>query len=470
MDGDLVMASKSEARIPAAALTRFGANFQGEIITPVHPVYQDARKVWNGMIDRRPLLIARPSNPADVATVIRLAREHQVELAIRGGGHNVAGSGICDGIVCDLSALRAVEVNGAARTARAEGGATWWEFDRASHSIGMATTGGMVSTTGIAGLTLGGGLGWLMRAHGLACDQLVSVDLVTADGTFVTCDAANHPDLFWAVRGGGGNFGVATTLTYRLHPVDVVLGGLLMYPLERASDVLRHYHQYCQDTPDFVTTAAAFATAPDIAAFPESLRGRPICMIALCAIGASDAVQAAIAPLRQFGPPALDLVAPTTYPALQSSLDAGSPPHARNYWKAGYMSTLSPHVIDKLVDNFARAASPMSQVLIHQVGGAVARVDEQATAFANRTSPYLINVVGMWQRPDDDAANIDWTRRFWGAIEHAATGKYVNYVGDDESERIESIYPLLTLKRLMAAKAKWDPDNFFRANHNIRPG
>ena len=190
MDGDLVMATKTETRIPAAALTKFAANFQGEIITPVHPAYQDARKVWNGMIDRRPLLIARPSNPADVATVIRLAREHQVELAIRGGGHNVAGSGVCDGIVCDLSALRAVEVDATARTARAEGGATWLEFDRASHSIGMATTGGMVSTTGIAGLTLGGGLGWLMRAHGLACDQLVSVDLVTADGTFVTCDAA----------------------------------------------------------------------------------------------------------------------------------------------------------------------------------------------------------------------------------------------------------------------------------------
>jgi len=470
MDGDLVMAAKTETRIPAAALTKLAANFQGEIITPVHPTYQDARKVWNGMIDRRPLLIARPSNPADVATVIRLAREHQVEFAIRGGGHNVAGSGVCDGIVCDLSALRAVEVDPTTRTARAEGGATWLEFDRASHSIGMATTGGMVSTTGIAGLTLGGGLGWLMREHGLACDQLVSVDLVTADGTFVTCDAANHPDLFWAVRGGGGNFGVATTLTYRLHPVDVVLGGLLMYPLDRASEVLRHYHQYCQDTPDFVTTAAAFATGPDIAAFPEPLRGRPICMIALCAIGASDAVQAAIAPLRRFGPPTLDLIAPTTYPALQSSLDAGSPPHARNYWKAGYTSTLSPDVIDKLVDNFARAASPMSQVLIHQIGGAVARVDEQATAFANRTSPYLINVVGMWQRPDDDAANIDWTRKFWGAIEHAATGKYVNYVGDDASERIESIYPLQTLKRLMAAKAKWDPDNFFRANHNIRPG
>jgi FAD/FMN-containing dehydrogenase len=464
------MATKSEPRIPAAALAEFERGFVGELITPKHPAYPDARKVWNGMIDRRPLLIARPGDPAAVAAVVRFAREQQVELAIRGGGHNVAGSGVCDGgIVCDLSRLRAVQADGGARTARAQGGATWADFDTAAHAIGMATTGGMVSTTGIGGLTLGGGLGWLMRAHGLSCDQLVSIDVVTADAKSVTCDAANNPDLFWAMRGGGGNFGVATAMTYRLHPVDVVTGGLLMYPLERAREVLRHYDQYCQDTPDHVTTAAAFATAPDIAAFPESLRGRPICMIALCAIGASDAVQAAIAPLRSFGPPALDLVAPTTYPALQCSLDAGSPPHARNYWKAGYVSALSPDLIDKLVDNFARAASPMSQVLIHQMGGAMSRVDELATAFANRTSPYLINVVGMWQRPDDDAPNIGWTRTFWDAIKHAATGKYVNYVGGDDSERIESVYPLATLKRLMAAKAKWDPDNFFRANHNIAP-
>jgi hypothetical protein len=245
---------------------------------------------------------------------------------------------------------------------------------------------------------------------------------------------------------------------------------LLIYPLERAREVLAHYHQYCQDTPDHVTTAAAFATAPNIDAFPESVRGRPICMVALCAIGASDAVQNAIAPLRRFGPPALDLVGPTTYPAFQASLDAGSPPYARNYWKSGYVGALSSDLIDKLVDHFFRAASPMSQILIHQMGGAMARVAEQATAFANRTSPYLINIVGMWQDPDDDEANVDWTRKYWDAIKHATTGKYVNYVGDDETERIESIYPLATLKRLIAAKAHWDPDNFFRANHNIPTG
>ena len=470
MDGGLVMATISAPRLPDAALASFERQFRGDVITPKHPAYEDARKVWNGMIDRRPLLIARPGDPADAATVVRLAREFRLELAIRGSGHNVAGSAVCEGgIVCDLSRLQSVEVDAAGRTARAQGGATWGDFNRASHAIGMATTGGMVSTTGIAGLTLGGGLGWLMRAHGLACDQLVSVNLVTADGTNVTCDAENNPDLFWAVRGGGGNFGIATTLTYRLHPVDTVLGGLLIYPLERAPEVLAHYHQYCQDAPDHVTTAVAFATAPNIDAFPESVRGRPICMVALCAIGASEAVESVIAPLRRFGPPALDLVGPTSYPALQSSLDAGSPPFARNYWKSGYVGALSPDLVDKLVDNFARAASPMSQVLIHQMGGAVARVDEQATAFANRTSPYLINIVGMWQSQDGDEANIDWTRRYWDAIKHAATGKYVNYVGDDQTERIESIYPPPTLKRLIAAKARWDPDNFFRANHNIPP-
>jgi len=464
------MTLTSAPHIPAPALAALEREFEGDLITATHPAFDEARRVWNGMIDRRPLLVARPSAPAGVAALVRLARELHLPLAIRGGGHNVAGSAVCNGgVVCDLSTMRAVEVDGARRTARAQGGATWADFDAASHSIGMATTGGMVSTTGIGGLTLGGGLGWLMRAHCLACDQLVGVELITAEGKSVTCDAENNPELYWAVRGGGGNFGVAMTLTYRLHPVDTVTGGLLIYPLESARGVLQHYDHYCRETPDHVTTAAAFATGPDIEAFPESVRGRPICMVALCAIGASDAVEGVIAPLRRFGPPALDLVGPTTYPALQSSLDAGSPPHARNYWKSGYLGALSADLIDKLVDNFARVASPMSQVLIHQVGGAVGRIDEQATAFANRTSPYLINVVGMWQRPADDERNVGWTRGFWESIEHAVIGKYVNYIGDDDSERIESIYPLATLRRLVAVKAKWDRDNFFRANHNIPP-
>jgi hypothetical protein len=464
------MAMHPETAIPSTAFARFEREFRGAIITPTHPAYPEARLVWNGIIDRRPRLIARPSDPADVAAVVRLAREEQVPFAIRGGGHNVAGSAVCEGgIVCDLSGLRAVHVDAAARTARAQGGATWADFDRATHAIGMATTGGMVSSTGIGGLTLGGGLGWLMRAHGLACDQLVRVDLVTADGASVSCSAADHPDLFWAVRGGGGNFGVATSLTYRLHPVDVVMGGLLIYPLERAIDVLHNYHEYCQDTPDQVTTAAAFATAPtDVAAFPEALWGRPICMIALCAIGASDAVQKMIEPLRRFGPPAADFIGPVSYPALQSSLDGGSPPFARNYWKAGYLKTLSPDLIRRLVDHFARTPSPMAQVLIHQIGGAVARVDEQATAFPHRTSPYLINVVGMWKGRADDAANVEWTRTFWSSIKGETSGTYVNYLGEDEGQ-VESIYPPETLRRLRLAKASWDPDNFFRANHNVPP-
>jgi FAD/FMN-containing dehydrogenase len=459
-----------EAGIPRAALTRFARELAGELILPDDPGYDGARRVWNGMIDRRPRLIARPSGPAGVAAVIRFARDQGLRLAVRGGGHNVAGSAVCDGgVVCDLSGLRGVHLDPARRAARVQGGATWADLDGASHTIGMATTGGMVSTTGVGGLTLGGGLGWLMRAHGLACDQVIGVDLVTADGTRVSCDADTTPDLFWAVRGGGGNFGVATTITYRLHPVDVVTGGLLVYPLERAPEVLRHYHQYCQGTPDHVTTAAAFATAPNGGPFPESLRGRPIVMVALCAIGASDDVARDIAPLRRFGPPALDLVGPTTYPALQSSLDAGAPPHARNYWKACYLDALSPDVIGALVDNFARARSPMSQVLIHQIGGAVARVGELATAFPHRKSPYLVNLVGMWQRREDDAANIEWTRRTWDAVRPSATGNYVNYLGDDEAGWIDDVYPAETLRRLVAIKTRWDPDNFFRANQNIPP-
>jgi len=462
--------ASSEARLARGALAKLGRALDGEVITAGDPGYGDARRVWNGMIDRRPLVIARPRDASGVATVIRFAREHELRLAVRGGGHNVAGSAVCDGgIVCDLSGLRGVDLDPAGRVARAGGGATWGDLDRATHTIGMATTGGMISSTGIGGLTLGGGLGWLMRAHGLACDQLTSVDLVTADGESVSCDAETNPDLFWAVRGGGGNFGVATAITYRLHQVDVVTGGLLIYPLEQAVDVLLHYDRCCAETPDHVTTAAAFATAPDAPAFPEALRGRPIVMVALCAIGASAAIERDIAPLRRFGPPALDLVGPTTYPALQSSLDAGAPPHARNYWKACYLDALTPDLVRALVDNFARACSPMSQVLIHQIGGAVARVGELETAFPHRKSPYLVNLVGMWQRPQDDAANIDWTRRYWNAVRPSAKGTYVNYLGDDEAGWIDSVYPPETLKRLVAAKNRWDPDNVFRTNQNIPP-
>jgi FAD/FMN-containing dehydrogenase len=462
--------ASSDARLAPAALSAFARAFSGDVITPGSSGYDDARRVWNGMIDRRPLVIARASAPSDVAAVIRFAREHDLRLAVRGGGHNVAGSAVCDGgIVCDLSGLRRVDLDPGARLARAQGGATWGDLDRATQTIGMATTGGMISSTGIAGLTLGGGLGWLMRAYGLACDQLTSVDLVTANGESVTCDTETNADLFWAVRGGGGNFGVATTLTYRLHPVDVVTGGLLIYPLEQAVDVLLHYDRYCADTPDTITTAAAFATAPDAPAFPPSLRGRPIVMVALCAIGASADVERDIAPLRRFGPPALDLVGPTTYADLQSSLDAGAPPHARNYWKACYLDALTPDLVRALVDHFADARSPMSQVLIHQIGGAVARVDELATAFPHRKSPYLVNLVGMWRRPEDDAANIDWTRRYWSAVRPSARGTYVNYLGDDEAGGIDSVYPTETLKRLVDAKSRWDPDNVFRTNQNIPP-
>jgi FAD/FMN-containing dehydrogenase len=455
----------------AAAKAELARRFRGAILSGVDPVYDDARRVWNGMIDRRPLLIARPVDAPDVAALVRFARERALPLAVRGGGHNVAGSAVCDGaVVCDLGGLRGVELDPAGGYARVQGGATWGDLDRATHRIGMATTGGMISSTGVGGLTLGGGLGWLMRAHGLACDQLVSVDVVTAEGISLTCDEENAPDLFWALRGGGGNFGVATALTYRLHPVDVVLGGLLLYRLERAPAVLRHYHDYCRDTPpEHVTTAAAFATLPDAPAFPEGLRGQPVLMIALCAIGDSEAVQSDVEPLRRFGPPALDLVAPMSYPALQSSLDAGAPPHARNYWKAGYVDALDGDLVDGLCESFARTPSPMAQVLIHQMGGAVARVDEHATAFPHRRSAYLVNIVGMWRRPKDDAANIEWTRQSWRAVAGAATGTYVNYVGDDEAARIEAIYPPETLKRLMTVKAKWDPSNFFRANHNVRP-
>ncbi|MEU2718625.1 FAD-binding oxidoreductase [Streptomyces sp. NPDC007205] len=463
-------APATQGTIPPHADETIGSGFAGEIIRPCDPEYDSTRRVWNGMIDRHPRLIARPRTLADIKLGIRFALDHQLPLAVRGGGHNVTGSGTCDdGLVLDLSLMRTVDVDPVERVVRAQGGATWGDLDRAAAAYGLATTGGMISSTGIGGLTLGGGVGWLMRAYGLACDNLLQTTLVTARNEVITVDDARNPDLFAALRGGGGNFGVVHEFTYRLHPVTEVLGGYVIHTVERAQDVLDFYAHWCRTAPDTVTTAAAFFTAPTDPALPAALRGKPALMVALCALGDADEREQLAEALRRFGPPAVDLVQPMPYPQQQSLLDAGSPPGMRNYWKPGYISDLPPRLIADLVEFAACPPSPSAQILIHQLGGAVARVPPGHTAAAHRDAPYLVNAVGMWDSPSDDDRNISWVRSLHKRLNPFCTGTYVNYLADEGPAAATAAYDPATRALLERVKTRWDPDNIFRPSHNVSP-
>src|SRR5689334_7950863 len=367
-------------------LNEFSARFHGDLLRPGADAYESARKVWNGMIDRRPAAIARCKTVSDVQDALRFARENNVPVAVRAGGHNAAGLGVCDaGLVIDLSAMRDVVVDPLKRTARAGGGATWADFDRATAAHGLATTGGAISTTGIAGLTLGGGLGWLMRSYGLACDNLIAADVVTADGRQVTASADENADLFWGLRGGGGNFGVVTSFTYRLHPVGPMLGGMLVHPAARADAVLRHYRDVTSAAPDGLTTFAALMTSPD---------GAPIVAVLPSWNGPLAEGEAAIRPLREFGPPLADQVGPMAYTQLQSMLDEGFPSGLQVYWRSDFLTDLNNEAIAAIVDHFGRITSPLSAIIIEQLGGAVARVGADDTAFTHRDADYNLAIVG----------------------------------------------------------------------------
>jgi FAD/FMN-containing dehydrogenase len=437
---------------------------RGALLRPGDPGYDDARKVWNGMIDRRPALIARCAGPADVIQAVGFARERGLPLAVRGGGHNVAGSAVCDGgLVIDLSRMKGIRVDPARRTVRAEGGVLWGELDRETQAFGLATTGGIVSTTGIGGLTLGGGIGWLARTCGLACDNLLSVDLVTADGRLLTVDLTEHADLFWGVRGGGGNFGVATSLEYRLHPVGQVLGGLLIHPFEAALELFRLYRDFAQAAP------------PELACYPvltSSAEGTPVAAIAVCYNGPAEAGERALRPLRAFGRPLVDGIGPMPYTGVQSMLDAFYPPGLFNYWKSSFLTALSDGAIETMVAHCADRPSPMCHMALEQLGGAVSRMDAEETAFAHRERPYCFLCLGMCADSAEVEACVRWARRFWEAMQPFAAGVYVNYLGteaDEGAERVRAAYGSAKYQRLAALKARHDPSNLFRVNQNIRP-
>jgi hypothetical protein len=457
--------------IDNAALDAFAAAFRGPLIGPQHADYDVARPVWNVMIDRRPALIARCADSADVATAVRFARDQGLDAAVRGGGHSAAGKSTCDdGIVIDLSAMRGIHVDPMARTARAQGGVTWADYDHETTSFGLASPGGVISTTGIAGLTLGGGFGWLTRRYGLACDNLVSIDLVTADGERLTASDRENTDLFWGLKGGGGNFGIATSFEFRLHPINpLVLGGLMLWPLDRAPEILAFHRQFADTIPDELGISAITATAPPLPFVPEDMHFKPAVGFVLCYSGPVDEGRKVIAPLLDLGPHG-QMIEPLPYTVMQTIQDDLAPPGRRSYWKSGYLKGLTDEVIDAATSTAAKVPSPFSLAEIVRWGGAVARVGNDETAFGNRQAPFLFNIVSMWENASDDDANIGWTREYFAALEpQADDGVYVNFLSEEGDDRVREAYGAEKYARLASLKAKYDPDNFFRLNQNISP-
>jgi FAD/FMN-containing dehydrogenase len=439
-------------------------HLMGVVLRPGDAEYEEARRVWNGMVDRRPAIIARPRDADEVAAAIAYARANGLPLAVRGGGHNAAGLGVCDdGLVVDLALMRHVSVDPSTRTARVGGGATWADFDAAAQAHGLATTGGAISSTGVAGLTLGGGLGWLMRRYGLACDNLLSVDLVTADGRSITASAADNPDLFWALRGGGGNFGVVTSFQFQLHPVGPIVGGMLVHPIDRAVEALRFYRELTRELREDLTVFCAMLTPPG---------GPPVIAFALAYHGAPEEADAALAAVRRFGPPMADQVGPMTYVQLQQMMDEALPPGLHVYWRAEFLKGLDDDaLLETLVARYDAAPSPLDILLIEQMGGAVARVPRTATAFPHRDAPYNLAILSRWTDPADRDMHIRWARETHDAVRPwAGSGVYVNYLGLGESaERVREAYGESHLSRLVTAKDTFDPQNVFRLNQNVPP-
>ncbi len=451
--------------------------FRGQLITADHSDYDTARAVWNGAVDRRPRLIARCSGTADVAAAVRFARDHDLEIAIRGGGHNVAGTAVCDdGIVIDLSSMRAVWVDPAGRKARVQGGALWGDVDHETQAHGLATTGGIVGHTGVAGLTLGGGIGWLMRKHGLTVDNLVAAEVVTAEGSIVWASADENPDLFWALRGGGGNFGVVTSFRFALHPVGpTVTAGPVFWAAEDTIDVLRFYREFAAEAHDELGSVVRLGTVPPLPVIPEDLHWRPAIAVSCCYAGAVEDGERALLALRRLGAPLVDLIAPKPYVAHQWGLDDTVPHGWHYYWKSTNLAGLSDDAITVIADHAYTASSPRSYAVMFHMGGAVARVPDDATAYAGRDVAHNINIDGVWL-PDESgehaAAETGWARRFLQALQpHSAAGVYVNFLdSDDDASRVREAYGDRIYRRLAEVKVKYDPDNVFHHNKNIPPG
>ncbi len=452
----------AETEVKPEAIAALGQMLRGRLLTAGDAEYGDARQIWNGMIDRSPSLIGRCIDTADVMHCVQFAREHGLLVSVKGGGHNVAGKAVCDGaFMIDLSLMNRVRVDQRGPTARAQGGAKWIDFDRETQAFGLATTGGTLSDTGIAGLTLGGGFGWLGGRYGMSCDNLVSADVVLADGRVVVAADDENPDLFWALRGGGGNFGVVTSFEYRLHPVSLVLGGGVFHPLSEATNVLRFYGEFSADVPDELVTMGVLLHTPE---------GFPVAAIGACYNGPIDAGEKVLDPVRRFGSPLDDQLQPLPYGILQTIFDPAFPPGARYYWKAHLMGSVPQEAVEIMAEYYQRVPSPGTAVLFQQAGNAANRVPPEATAFSHRNARYDLVILSGWTDPADDDRNIAWTRELWDALAPYSLGAiYVNSVVDDDEATVKTAYRDDTYRRLSELKAKYDPTNFFRLNPNIRP-
>ena len=451
------------------------SSMRGELLEPSHPAYDTTRIVWNGMIDRRPALIARCRNAADVAACVKFGRDNRMDIAIRGGGHNVAGYAVCDGgLMIDLSAMNGVRVLPSLDRVIVEGGAIWADVDAATTPFGRATPGGLISATGVAGLTLSGGIGWLRGTHGLCCDNLIAADVVTADGRLIRASEAENPDLLWALRGGGGNFGVVTSFEFKLHPIapEVFFCGPA-YPEERACEIIREWRDFMASAPDELSGLAEFSTIPADPAYPQEAWGRRVVALAHLYDGPADVGDRVTAPLRNLGTPLVDFSGAMSYRSLQLLYDSLFPKgRDRCYWKSTYLKSLDDDIISELAAGMADRPSDMTFTSIWKFGGAVQRVAADATAFGDRSMPFMLSLDGIWSNPADDAANISWVRKLWDRMQRHSTGRlYLNFPGHGEGANlVRKALGAETYARLQTIKRKYDPTNLFHMNQNILPG
>jgi FAD/FMN-containing dehydrogenase len=461
----------AEIELDELALRELEGSFRGTLVRPGDPTYDEHRRIWNGSIDRFPALIARCAGVADVIAAVRFGRRTDLPVAVRGGGHSFPGLSVCDGgIVIDLGLMKGIRVDPEARTARAQAGVLLGELDRETQAFGLAVPAGIVTHTGLSGLTLGGGIGWLMRKYGLTIDQLLSVDLITADGEFVKASETENPDLFWGVRGGGGNFGIVTEFEFRLNPVGpIVLAGPIFWPMEESPNVLRFYREWITDVPEELTTIVVHRRVPPMPEIPAELHGRQVVVVACCYAGPVDEGEKVVQPMKAFGSPLFDLCVPKTFVTHQAMFDLSLPHGWWYYFRSCDLAELTDEVIDIVADRASRMTSPVNAFPIFHLGGAITRVGEGETAFNGRSAGHTVNINAATQTSEGFDEERAWARGLWAALQPYHTSVYVNFLMEEGEERIREAYGADKYDRLKALKRRYDPENFFRLNQNISP-